>query len=341
MSSTPKQHPQEPMLTSLFNTMRDHNIEYCVLHSTDSLPYSIESDLDIAVSNTNIQTIEKVLSEAATSINWFICQKLWYDVPHCVYYVVCSRDDYTCAAIDFMIDKQGIGRYGFPTSDLLSNKIHNNNFYQTNPAVEFCYKIVKRIRKGSLKSGDSSTLFNLLKNSNIDFVNDLLRKQLGHYYARKIIRLFSSPDGSINTGTLRTELLLSNIFHRRILHPILLMKRVIMQCIRITHRIYNPTGLIITTPKSHLISNEEINAITNALSPAFRRIKKNVTSYRETLKSLSSATLVLNTDDIDHILIKNNFFKKPLRVNINPSNGSDLHKRIIETSLTSLKQKIR
>jgi len=318
MSTKKGQHPQEPMLTSLFNTMSSHNVDYCVLHSTDSLPFSIASDLDLAINNMDINTIEGILYEAATSINWAVCQKLWYDVPHCVYYLVRSRDSNAWAAIDFMIDSKGIGRYGFPVSDLVNQKIFKNGFYQTNPAVEFCYKIVKRIRKGELKSGDALLLHELLEASDKTFVESLLKKQLGKSCTNKIISIFSSPDGSINTGHLRYLLLWNHIVQRRIRHPLLFLQRIIMQCIRLFNRVYKPTGAILTILDSYSLSDDEIDEIIKNLSPAFRRVRRNVRSVLGVAKALSAATFVLNIGKSHNgnIALRENVFKKPYPVSL-------------------------
>ncbi len=344
MSTEGKQHLQEPMLVSLFDTMSSHNVEYCVLHSTDSLPFSLESDLDLAINNMDLNTIEDILYGAVTRINWVICQKLWYDVPYCVYYVVRSRDNNAWAALDFMLDEKGIGRYGFPVNSLANQRISNNGFYQTNPSVEFCYKVVKRIRKGELKSGDASTLNRLLESSDKIFTESLLKKHLGKFYAKKIIHIFSTPNGSINTGHLRSMLLMSNIVQRRLRHPMLFLERILMQCMRILSRIYHPTGIILTIPKSYALSDNEIEKIIKSLSPAFRRVKKNVRSTMGMAKALSSASLVLNLDEdkISHAAIKENIFKKSYFVMTdNLNNREALCENISKAALILLEKRMR
>jgi len=344
MSTNSEQYPQEAMLVSLFKTLNDHNIDYSVLHSTDNLPYSIASDLDIAVRYANINKLENLLREAADDVNWFICQKLWYDVSTCIYYVVHSRNTDAWAAIDFMVDDKGIGRYGFPTSELVENRIFHHDFYKTNPTTEFCYKIIKRIRKGELKSGDSVTLYNLLDASNKKSTQMLLKNHLGGFYAKKIIHIFSSTDGTINKGYLRSALLVSNIFHRRLLHPVLFLQRITMQIIRIMSRIYNPTGLLVTIPQSCALDDAEINSLIKSVSPAFRRTKKGLSSHLDLLKSLSTATfsLDINNTSNDYICIKESFLKKPHRLHFNKNDSKhEICKKITNKTLSILETRTK
>lgn len=284
------------ILIPFFKALRKMNVEYCVLHSYDTLPETVASDLDIAIHNDTISNFEALLTNVARENNWEIIQRLWYDIPKCFYYVLRSSTfPFRWVAVDILIDSSGIGRYGFSTKTLVCNRIDNGLFFHSEPSVEFCYKLIKRVRKGAFKHEDNEILTGLFIRGNQMIIKNILAEHFGKKNASRVIAMFSSARGF--TGHLQNISSLSGIqlLRKRYCSPAIIVRRSFWQIKRIIHRVANPSGLAVQLhSQSYPNSSREREMIIAEIGPAFRHVYfREKFSYRDMLLSLSTSTLLI------------------------------------------------
>jgi len=76
------------LLDTLFNTFEAEDITYCVLHGYDTLPESTTSDVDIAIDHSRRTKLDSIVTEVSLKTGFLITQKIYYDIPHCYFYVL-------------------------------------------------------------------------------------------------------------------------------------------------------------------------------------------------------------------------------------------------------------
>jgi hypothetical protein len=290
-------HPgQEVFLRALFHELRVNDVRYCVMHSSDTLPYGVPNDLDLAATGIDINGFEHILKRACTKSGWEIVQLLWYDVPKCCYYVARSTTRERCfAAVDILIDENGIGRYGFSTSQLVLGAVDNGDFIKSASEAEFCYKITKRIRKGFLKPGDADVLTQLYANGDRQRIYKLLRSQYGGRGARLICNMIE--DGRIITGAIPAWHYLSfmQLLRCRYANIGAMIRRSFWQLRRVFFRVANPSGMVLYIPGMSEPDLARLGLLLGeSVGPAFRRVRlERKPGWLTKFKALSRSTLLI------------------------------------------------
>ena len=266
--------------------------KWCVLHSYETLPNFSISDVDMAFSGEDTAKLESLIINVANKTGWKIYQKLWYDSPKCFYYVL-KNEDNIFLAIDFLIDNDGIGKYGFPVSLLTQDcTIYNHIIPIPNNTIAFSYKYVKRIVKKRSLEDDQEYLLEHYKNADIDKINNILTQQFGQEGMKIIKNKLSKQDFLLSTKELET---LSNIKWSIFAKKGKKIKRVYNEFFRITNRILYPCGMVIFIPKIPKDSLDYFaESIKKRVNLIFRFVKLNHSnSTGFNLKGLVGSTLVI------------------------------------------------
>ena len=270
--------------------------KWCVLHSYESLPNYSSSDVDMALNSNEIDKLENLISEIAKKEGWEIYQKLWYDIDKCYYYVLYSRENNIFLAIDFLIDKKGIGKYGFNTEVLTEHcNTYKNLIPIPNNSVSFCYKFVKRIFKQISLEKDKNYLIEHFKLANLGQVEEILKKQFGNEVTKSLLHKFRNNDFDFTDNEIK-ELYTKKIKLDNKKNKI---KKIISNIYRKFNRVIEPCGLIINIP---LMDKKDLEAfklrITEEVDLLFRYviINKN-NSFFLNFKSLSGSTLVISINN--------------------------------------------
>ncbi|HDZ07420.1 hypothetical protein LCGC14_0119160 [marine sediment metagenome] len=305
-------------LKPFFETMNENFVDkWCVLHSYETLPNFSDSDVDMALNHADIGLLESLILKVANNTGWTFCQKLWYDVPKCFYYVLRNDNEGTYLAIDFLIDPKGIGRYGFNTETLTSNcEMHENLFPIPNHAVAFTYKLVKRIVKRRSMLSERDYLVHHLDNADKVVVKEIILKQFGKK-GLQVIELkleINDFEFSKKEEEYLIKLKRKNAFLR--LKP---LSKIYWEIFRVSNRIFKPKGLIINIP---LLSDKELHyfkiELEHKVGLLFRFVKLSKAPFVKTnLVGLVGSTLVINSSKaltpdkaiIKHWLLGSKFHK--------------------------------
>jgi len=267
--------------------------KWCVLHSYETLPYYSASDVDMAFSGSHVQTLERSIKKIAKETGWVLLQKLWYDVQNCFYYVLYKPETQTLLAIDFLIDNNAIGKYGFKTSSLTANsQMVNACFPIPNSDVAFCYKLIKRIvKKRSLKE-DDAYLRNTYLKANKDQVHTLLESQLGNKGKELILRYLTDKNRPLS----KSDITLLHRMRKKNLNSLQhMIKFRYWETKRSFNRVFKPSGMILTVAKLEEAQLQELtNMLSDKLDILFRFVKTNISGASiGSLKGFVGSTLVI------------------------------------------------
>ena len=262
---------------------------WCVLHSYETLPFYSESDVDMAFSGNDLTLLESVIKKVANKNGWRIYQRLWYDVQYCYYYVLQHVAEETFLAIDFLIDNDGIGKYGFKTNILTTDCLMVKNLFPIpNPEVAFCYKLTKRIVKQRSLEEDRSYLVEQYKASNPANISAFLTGQYGSKGNGLIERYLTQDNFSPTANDIR-------FLKEQRAKQGHYLKYCFWETKRILDRILSPSGMIINVPD---LANEDLKLFCELLEKKvdilFRFVRLNKTnSAKVRIKGLVGSTLVI------------------------------------------------
>lgn len=291
---------QEPMLRTLFQALGREKVSYCVIHSADDLPANVGSDLDLAVAGQDVASFEAILCGAARACGWTVIQRLWYDVPLCMYYVLRGPEG-QWLAVDALMDDTGISRYGYTSGELIAGRIPVDGiFYRAAPAVELCYKLVKRSRKRELRDEDPELLERLWKDSDRDAAIRGLRRAFGSVESSRLIAALDDDPTVLQDSRVLRRMSRANLWRCRYSRPVRVALRAWWQLLRVMDRFLRPTGLRIVIPVGMgEASTKALSRKAPGVGAAFRRvIVDDRPSLFRTFIALASATLLVSRRDL-------------------------------------------
>jgi hypothetical protein len=267
--------------------------EWCVLHSYESLPNYSESDVDMAFSGADINALEELILTTAKTQGWTVYQKLWYDSEQCFYYVLKENNNDIELAIDFLIDRKGVGKYGFETTKLTSDCNRWNEIVPIpNSSVAFSYKLVKRVVKHRDLSLDNEYLLNHFNRANISEIYSILENQFGKEGLNLLVPYLDKKDFSISKND-RNQLMSMKKKNR--------FARFYWETQRVFNRIVKPCGMIISLPE--VIEDDEKKQLVKELETRVGLLFRFV-RYQEKaglffkFKSLIGSTLVIESSNV-------------------------------------------
>ncbi len=267
--------------------------KWCVLHSYETLPYYSASDVDMAFSGKDIFALENLIKRLAKQTGWVLLQKLWYDVQNCYYYVLRHDESDTLLAIDFLMDNDGIGKYGFTTKSLTKNCVLIKDCFPVpNAETAFCYKLVKRIVKKRSIQEDESYLASQYDVADKAKVNTILTHQFGKKGKEPILTYLTDKN---KTLAVKDIILLNKIRQREISSIGNRFKYLFWEIKRTLNRVLFPSGMLISIPN---MDKEKLVIFTNTLEKKvgilFRFVRLNETNSKMVnLKGFVGSTLII------------------------------------------------
>ena len=284
----------ESFLRPFFKKMNEsYSGQWCVLHSYETLPYFSESDVDMAFSGDDIDALELLIINVANEQDWTVYQKLWYDSEKCFYYVLKSKYHGIFLALDFLIDNDGIGSYGFNTVLLTEDSDEYNGLFPIpNHSVAFSYKFVKRVLKRIPLIEDKQYLLTHYRLSEHQKVEKILRAQYGIDGMELIKKYLKYEDFLIDSNEMD---LLNNKKSKIFLKSSKYLKKLYWESRRIVNRIFYPCGLIVNIPEvPQEILEQFADLMEQKTGLLFRHIKLNRSkSLVVSFKGLVGSTLII------------------------------------------------
>jgi len=198
MTDSACERKTEFFLTSLFSLLKQMKLEYAVLHSFEQMPVATPSDVDMVCRGFDETAAVEIIQSMESLTGWKMMQKLWYDIPRCIYLVFQEPSSHDCIALDFLSDPRGLGAYHIPEDLLLAGRIEERGFYHVSPEVEFSYKLLKRCRKNYLKPEEIGVLAELRKRADSIRLKEFLESCLGPALGRELAELPPEQLGSLS-----------------------------------------------------------------------------------------------------------------------------------------------
>ena len=264
--------------------------EWCVLHSYETLPNYSESDVDMAFSGADINALEELILKTAKNQGWTVYQKLWYDSEQCFYYVLKDNKDDIELAIDFLIDRKGVGKYGFETTKLTSECNRWNEIVPIpNSSVAFSYKLVKRVVKHRDLSLDNEYLLNHFNQADMSEIYSILDNQFGKKGLDILVPYLNKKDFSISKSD-RNNLMSMKKKSR--------VSRFYWETQRIFNRISAPCGMVISIPSTmeENDKNQFIKELEARVGLLFRFVRyEEKAAWFLKFKSLIGSTLIIES----------------------------------------------
>jgi thymidylate kinase len=261
-------HSLSHFLRLLFRLLEENGIRYCVLHSWETLPDELPSDLDLAVhpqDRAKLPLVFQGLSKAgyrpAQCLNYFA--KAYYFVFSWV-----EDDAVKFVRVDVIFEHRRSGLTSLSGQELVARRERLKDFWVASPPTEFVYLLAKKTWKKSVPPPQGRRL-------------KLLVEMLGRQQAEKLA-------GKVFTGKLKAEVVeacvngsLESLMGRisvqpwltgLVRHPLGLCRFLYGESMRVMRRWFQPTGVFVVilgpdgAGKSTLVGR-----LTQAVDTCFRR----------------------------------------------------------------------
>ncbi|MGA8312512.1 MAG: hypothetical protein WB755_20945, partial [Terriglobales bacterium] len=151
-AGSPNRQPsQVDFINTVFSKLDEYEVRYCVLHSWETLPERLESDLDIGVHPKDKAKLALALADVA-AIGYTPVQSLNYFVnAHYTVFAWFHRDGSPhFAALDVIFEHRRGGLIVPSGEELVANRSREKNFWIPDPSVEFAYLLSKKTWKRSI-----------------------------------------------------------------------------------------------------------------------------------------------------------------------------------------------
>jgi thymidylate kinase len=174
-------------ISTLFTQLDEQGVRYVVLHSWDSLPTSIDSDLDIGVHPRDRAKLARVVAELRAA-GYRVVQELNYFV-NANYLVFCWSEDALphFAALDVIFEHRRGGLAVPSGAAMVVDRRREKNFWVPDPAVEFGYLLSKKAWKRSVPAEQAKRLQQLAATLGTARAEEVARQLFNPRLARQVV----------------------------------------------------------------------------------------------------------------------------------------------------------
>lgn len=226
----------------LFAALEHHSVQYCVLHSYESLPEAAVSDVDMALVPADLRLLPQVF-ELLEAAGYQMLQCLEYETGS--YYFIFgwwNRTGLETVAIDFTVEHRE-GNLILRSGDhLTEGRIRYKSFWIPAPAMEFEYLYAKKVLKGSIGPAQATRLSALCEELGLSEACRVARRLFGMRNGSLAVELCVS--GNIGREIPGLQRSLRATLHSRIPFPRL--RYFLTDFRRRVRRIVRPTGTFVS-----------------------------------------------------------------------------------------------
>jgi hypothetical protein len=262
--------PTRPFLAALFTELESAQVRYCVMHSWDTLPDRIGSDLDLAVDPSDWKKLAAVVA-ALQGKGYLAVQYRSYAVNGARIDFGWSDRGLQFAAVDLICEYRYSGVTLNSGASLVSQRCwHPRGFWTASPITEFEYMTAKKILKASISEEAQKRLRELADEIPETEALNILEKMFGDDEAEPVWR--SMHDGSFPS---RLQDLRGKLRKRNwIKHPFSLVRYVAEDLVRLVGRWRRPTGLLLVVLGPDGVGKDTLlSAISERWSVPFRFVR--------------------------------------------------------------------
>jgi thymidylate kinase len=142
--STVTQSPNAAQFVDLFfGELKQRDIPYVVLHSYQTLPHKLNSDIDYAVYDRDLARLTTIQKELCYSHRWALAQSLQHEVCGCYNVLVSLNDPTQTLKLDACSHYTRVRRLLVPDKVLLDDRRTFGRYSIPAPAAEFIYEATK------------------------------------------------------------------------------------------------------------------------------------------------------------------------------------------------------
>jgi thymidylate kinase len=254
-------------LLTLFRTLEEDGIRYCVLHSLEGLPGEVSSDLDLAVhpqDRTRLPRVFRTLGDQG----YRLLQCLNYAVGcFCFVFFWMERLEPKTLAIDIILEHREGGLIVTSGEALVAGRRRQGAFWIPGPETEFRYLLTKQILKGNLSERQTLRLNALVRELGPALAERLAGGLFGQRWKKRVAEACANRSVGDLLGRFKVRLWLATLesdpFNtiRNLLGDILRRMRGYLQPMGLFLVILGPDG----AGKSTLVAK-----LVEKLGPAFR-----------------------------------------------------------------------
>jgi thymidylate kinase len=228
-------------LRVLFRLLDQHSVRYCVLHSWESLPFELPSDLDVAIhpaDRLKLPIVFRRLQEA----DYVLIQCLNYSVD-AFYFVFCWFDGLALRAVplDFIFEHWRSGLAVPSVKDVIEQRERHRDMWIPSRPHQFAYLLAKKTWKGKASDVQVQRLKYLAETLGRPEAEAIAGRLFLGKWKRQLVDACLA--GSL-PGTLKRARNLPWLT-AALRHPLRLARHVWQQASRLARRWLYPTGLLI------------------------------------------------------------------------------------------------
>lgn len=202
---------------------------------------------------------------------FIVTQKLYYDVPHCDYYVLCHAltNNLVIVQLDFLIDHLGVNRYFFKTEELLTGRKRYKNIYVPETSTEFIYLLLKKFIKGKFYQEHQIRLKELYLSDPKKIEEKILR-----YFGRENLPIIRNIIMGNEQISKKSILSVRRYFLKKYLSPLKRLQKIFWLTKRVVSSFKNPTGMFVVVLSPDGGGKTSVSkGILQCLQLSFRRTK--------------------------------------------------------------------
>jgi thymidylate kinase len=255
-------------LRTLFHSLDESDVRYCVLHSWEHLQEGLPTDLDLAVhghdQNKLVLVFQNLKDQGYTP---FQCFNYSRNASYFVFFWWEGSSLRTCA-VDIIVEHWRSGLLLSTGEELVAGRLRHRDFWIPAPSIEFGYLLAKKAWKRGASITQSRRLGYLVEQLGY---TEAERIASGIFPSKSKKRIVEACNAGLNDGSLSNgRTLLRWIALTR--HPLRLVRYLTSECRRVIRRHSQPTGIIVAvlgpdgSGKSTVISG-----LKETFSHSFRR----------------------------------------------------------------------
>jgi thymidylate kinase len=255
------------LILALFGRLDAGGVRYVALHSYESLPDDLPSDLDLAVHPADAGALAAVFA-ALRTMGYQPVQCLNYAVAGYYFVFLWNEDDgLHSLAIDFTFEHREGGRILMSGAELIEGRVRHGAFWIPCPQTEFGYLLGKKTMKGNLPERQALRLGKLAEQMGRTTAEAVAARWFGEESKGRVVDACLSGEMGALMDEMRSRFL-RTLFRR---DPLNALRHHVTELPRMLRRLLRPAGLSVAVlgpdgaGKSTLVKE-----IVRQVQPAFR-----------------------------------------------------------------------